>query len=1116
MIRSGWLAVCWLALGGAAAAVEPELRLERVGLDDGLSQASVYTVLRDRRGFVWIGTQDGLNRYDGYSIRIFKRDSSDSESLSDNFVTALQEGPDGALWIGTWAGGLDRYDPATGQFRRYQSEPGDPSTLSDNRVRVLLVDRDGAVWVGTAHGLNRLERDGTRFTRYLHQPDVADSLANDTIRSLFQDRSGRLWVGTEGGGLNRLDAATGRFAHFRHDPADPESLSHDSVWAIAGAPDGQLWIGTDGGGLLTFDPESRRFARIHDAELDATRIGPLAFDPQGRLWIGTNGRGLGEYTPARNHLRWHRHTPDDPHSLGHDHVLAIHSDATGQLWIGTLDGMSRFAERTQQFAHYRHHADDADSLSHDWVRSFLVDSRGTLWVATHGGGLNRWDAEARRFVHYRHDAGNAESISDDEVWSLAEGSDGAIWVGGRGGLDHLAPGSGTFQRMRLRSDVTATAGGDVVRRIFVDGDGSLWLGTWGSGLIHLDPRNGELVRYVNDPNDAQSLAHDDVPEIMRDREGRLWIGTWGGGLNRFDPETKSFERHRHEPGNLKSLSNDAVRAIHEDRDGMLWLATQGGLDRFDPQTGTARAFTVRDGLADDSLYGILEDDDGSLWLSSNGGLTRFDPRTRRSTNFTARDGLQSDEFNSGAYFRSTEGELFFGGVRGFNRFHPDRIAIDATAPPVLLTDFLLFNKPVPPHGTSNGFRLPQPIDSLPSLTLTHRESLIAFEFAALHFGDPRRNRFAYRLEGFDDDWVETDWRNRRATYTQLPAGSYRFHVKAANPFGVWNESGASLALTVLPPWYQSGWAWLAYAVSAVLALVLGYRWRTGRMRKHARELALLVDQRTTELSRAKGMAEDTLAELQGAQQQLIEAERMASLGQLVAGVAHELNTPLGIAVTASSHQRDITRDLARNLEAKTLTESALTGWRHAIDESSRLVLSSLERMRGLIDSFKQVAVDQTSELSRKFDLRAYLGEVQDTLRPLLKRSGHRLDIECPTGIELDTYPGALFHILTNLVNNSMIHGFVPGQRGVMHIVVHDLGGNVELRYADDGVGMPADVAEHVFEPFFTTRRGSGSSGLGLAIVYNMVTKKLAGRIRLETRPNAGSTFIIDFPRVFPP
>jgi signal transduction histidine kinase/streptogramin lyase len=698
------------------------------------------------------------------------------------------------------------------------------------------------------------------------------------------------------------------------------------------------------------------------------------------------------------------------------------------------------------------------------------------------------------------------------VWALAEDPGGAIWIGGKGGLDRLDPVRGTFQPISLRAAATPGVGGNVIRTIHADADGTLWLGTWGSGLIHLDPRSGAMTRYVNDPDDAYSLAHDDVPAIERDREGRLWIGTWGGGLNLFDPARKRFVRYRHDPADRRGLSNDAVRAIHEDREGQLWLATQGGLNRFDPRSGRARAYTIEDGLADNSIYGILEDDEGRLWFSSNGGLSRFDPRTRRVTNYTARDGLQNDEFNSGAYFRSADGEMFFGGIRGFNRFRPERIETDDTPPPVLLTELLLFNKPVPLQGKGNGFSLSQPIDSLPALTLTHRESLIAFEFAALHLGDPRHNRFAYRLEGFDAGWIETDYRNRRATYTSLPSGTYRFRVKAANPFGVWNDAGASLDLTVLPPWYRSGWSYLGYTLAVGLALVLGYRWRTRRIRNHARRLELLVHERTTELSRAKGLAEDTLAVLQGAQQQLVEAERMASLGQLVAGVAHELNTPLGIAVTAASHQRDITRELAAKADAQTLSRSELSNWHLTVDEASRLVLSSLERARGLIDSFKQVAVDQTSERARRFDLRTYLGEVQDTLRPMLKRCPHRLEIDCPAGIELDTYPGALFHILTNLVNNSLIHGFGAERGGAMRIVVHDLGSTVELRYSDDGGGMPAEIAEHVFEPFFTTKRGSGSSGLGLSIVYNLVTRKLGGRIRLETKPGEGSAFFIEFPR----
>lgn len=835
----------------AAWAVEAEYRFERVGVDDGLSQASVRALSSDRRGFLWFGTQEGLNRYDGYGILAYRHDPDDPQSLADNNIGSLHQDAAGRLWIGTLNGGLNRFDPASGRFQRYLPQAGSPTTMPDPWVRAALSDPAGRVWAATGNGLARLQ--DARVTVFRHHPEQPDSLSHNVLRSLHVDAGGRLWIGTEGGGLNRHDPGAEGFVRYRA-PASAGAgrLGHDFIFAIASDRQGRLWIGTEGAGLDRLDPDNGQWQPVRPPRggdlLGHAPITALQFDRQDRLWIATRGGGVGVLSGDRQHLHWLRHEPGNRHSLSHNTVWSLHEDAAGTLWIGTAEGVSRWHPRSRQFGHYRRRDGEPDSLSHDWVRSFLEDSAGRLWIGTQEG-LNRWDAEGRRFVHYRHDWAGAESRQRDHIRALAERPDGRLWLGSDAGLEWFDPASGKRAAVDLTLPGEA-ATADRVATLYVDHDRSLWIGTHEDGLIHL--REGSAPqRFRRRPEDPQSLSHNQVRVFHRDRRGQLWLGTWGGGLCRLQEASARFDCYRHRPGDSHSLANDVVRAIHEDVEGQLWLATQGGgLLRFDPASGRSRAYGRADGLADDSLYGILADRQGRLWISHNHGLSRFEPASGRVRNYTVRDGLQSSEFNTGAYYLTAAGEMLFGGIGGFNRFFPEQIEDNPVAPPVVFTELRLANRPQLPGRGQPGWALERPIEVLEALTLGHRQRQFSLEFAALDYSDPARNRYAYRLQGFDPDWVETDHRNRRATYTNLPPGHYRLEVRASNPHGVWNQDPAALTIHILPAPWQTWWARLGYFLLAgVLAAAL-LRWREARVRHQAAALQALVDQRTAELEQA--------------------------------------------------------------------------------------------------------------------------------------------------------------------------------------------------------------------------------------------------------------------------
>jgi PAS domain S-box-containing protein len=866
-LRIGWwgLLAAVLGLPASLAGQQKAIRFHRITLAQGLSQTFVSSMVQDRSGFMWFGTQEGLNRFDGYRFTVFTHDPDDPGSLSHSSVKSVLEDREGVLWVATEGGGLSRFHPAGGTFTHYRHDPADPTSLSSDRGRVLLEDRRGRIWVGTdGGGLDRFDRENGTFVRYEHDPDNPAGLSHGHVRGLAEDRDGRLWIATDGGGLNLLDPETGAFTHYRHDPADPTSLSDDRVRVPFVDREGTLWVGTYEGGLNRFDRQTGAFAHYrHDPADPATLASDLVWtiyqDRDGVLWIGTED-GLNEWRPGSGRpgsghpgsghpgsglpesgsFALYRSDPSDPYSLSADNVVSIYQDRGGVLWLGTYDGLSRWNTTYGSFQLYR----SREGLSTDFTLCFAEDREGFVWVGTFKGGLNRFDRRSGTFRHYRHDPADPRSLADDAVMSLHVGRDGVLWVGTRNGLDRFdgaAPGRDgeTFRHYRHDPEDPRSLASNGIVTLYEDRGGVLWVGAYRGGLNRFDRATGTFRRYRHDPSDPESLSGDIVNEIYEDAAGTLWIGTEGGGLNRFDrgPPTRDtgrFVHYRHDPTDPTSLSNDHAWSILEDSRGDLWIATQGGgLNRWraaDRQAGRAvfARYTKSDGLVSDLVYGMLPDEQGNLWLSTNRGLVKFDPVSDSFVDYDMGHGLQSNEFNWGAELRAESGEMFFGGIHGFNVFHPDQIRRNEHVPPVVLTGLLKFNQPVD---------LGRPLTEISDVTLGYQDYVVAFEFAALDYTQPEKNRYLHQLEGFDREWVDSG-KSRRATYTNLKPGDYTFRVKACNNDGVWNERGVAVRVKVLPPPWKTWWAYGLYTLAAGAVLLLFVRALEKRR------------QRTAELARA--------------------------------------------------------------------------------------------------------------------------------------------------------------------------------------------------------------------------------------------------------------------------
>lgn len=827
---------------GAQHDPESDLRFERISVEQGLSEASVHCAYQDSTGFLWFCTEDGLNRYDGHDFAVY-RPGLGQNTIAANYIDSVCESPEGMLWIATTGGGLDRLNLETGEFTNY-------SSLTDIRpssdwLTTLLCDHDGAVWIGhTAVGLDRFDPATNQFTRYRHVEDEPRSLSAGGVHAIFRDQEGVLWIGTDSG-LDRGDPVRQRFIHYQHDPQDPRSLSGGAVQAIYQDRDGALWIGTDGG-LDRFDRQEERFVHYqHDPQdpysVSHNSVRAIFEDREGVLWIGTDA-GLNTFDRQRGRFVRYLNDPSDPNSLGGNWIWAIYQDREGQVWFGTYSGgvnkYDRFAER---FAHYGSTPEDPNSLSNSHVWSIYEDVAGILWIGTNGGGLDRFDRAAGTITHYQNDPGDPHSLGHNVVRAIQPDGAGGLWIGTDGsGLDRFDPQTERFTHYRHDPDDPRSLSHNAIRALYVDSEGLLWIGMNGGGVNRFDPEGERFIRYWAGSNQPGGLHGGSVWSITEDREGMLWFGTAGAGLNMLDRRTGLFTWYEYNPG-------DIMLCVHEDGSGRIWIATYGnGLYEFDRQTKTFSVYQEGEGLASNSVYGILEDDEGNLWLSSNNGLSRFDPRTGIFRNYDTSDGLQSQEFNTGAYYKSLSGEMFFGGIQGLNAFYPEGIRKDNPyVAPVVLTSL-----------TQGGEPLDVGLDAshVQALTLNWPNNFFEFEFAALSFSRPEKNQHAYMLDGFDKNWVQIGTR-RFGRYTNLPGGTYTLRLKGSNGEAVWNEEGTAIRVTVVPPFWQT-WP---FRVGVLVVLVAGglgiYRQRVKNVEARSRQLEREVQERTQEIEQRRQVAE---------------------------------------------------------------------------------------------------------------------------------------------------------------------------------------------------------------------------------------------------------------------
>ncbi|PAU95561.1 histidine kinase [Aliifodinibius salipaludis] len=1102
-----------------------------LGLEDGLSQATVNSIVQDDKGFLWFGTVGGLNRYDGRQMIVYRSDLIDNNSLSDKQVTDICIDTNSDLWIST-VNGLSFFNIRTEQFRLFYEKDG-PQSISDNSVNGVHCDSDGTVWLATDQGLNKLTNKQKGTFKSL---EIRGEQQN--FRELYRDKKGILWVGSFGAGLYYLDPEEEQFVS-----SELPMLDEKIVTSIHEGH-GYLWVGTEAG-LFRIN-ENRTKVIIYQntvddhASLSNDYVNDIYQDSQSNLWIGTQN-GLNLYQPDRDEFIRLKADPKDDQSLKSNRINSIYEDRHNTLWIGTQsNGISKFSYHQKGIKHYSAYPDDENSISDNNIWDFVEDENDNIWIGT-DEGLNRFDPDNEQFDHFYHDPDNPNSLSNNRIYNIEIDRHRNLWISTADGLNKFDPQTERTERYLYDPDDKNSISYNILWGVDIDSSGNIWIGTRGRGLNVLNPETETFVHYNHDPNDTESLGASYVSDVFIDSRGQIWVGTQNG-LNLYEPETKTFKKFPHTSENPHSLDTGIVIDIQEDANGRLWVGTIMGANVLDIESHEVlKHISLKDGLPDDIIWGITEDERGNIYMGTTLGLAVWDSETKTFNNFDKRDGLQGNEFNAGAAFTSSSGEIYMGGTNGFNKFSPSDLTGNPNPPPVVITDFQLYNESVPIKDSieEDGERrklLDKSITYTDTLTLSYADNVISFEFAALNFTIPEKNQYAYKLEGFDEKWNYIGNRNF-VTYTELPPGAYTFRVKASNNDGVWNEEGTSLALVITPPFWQTTWFYLISALFIVGLVFTGYRLRVRSIKEYSRRLEKEVADRTDELNKKNRDLKSTLKELEETKDELVEKAHKAGMADIASGVLHNVGNILNSVNTSATVIKDTVRQskVERLSQANELLREHIDRVEEFIAENpkGKQLLNYYLKLEEPIQKEQQKMLKQSQRLSEKVDLiseviaaqQSYAGAsieadqasldemVNDALTlqsGSIERHGLTIKKDLQPIEAITAHRTQLIHILVNIFKNAkeaMVEN--EPEEKVIRIKTWQEDNKVHLSISDNGHGIKKENIDKIFTQGFTTK--NEGHGFGLHSCANYM-QSMGGKIKVESNGKGrGATFILVFP-----
>jgi ligand-binding sensor domain-containing protein/signal transduction histidine kinase len=1062
--------------GYAGNVAKPEMQFEQIPYR--MTTNTVTAIAEDPYGFIWVGTNSGLNRFDGVGFRHY-HSSDEPNTLSDNVIGSMYIDSNGVLWV-SGRSSISRYRRETDDFVRYElTDPVGDGTF--RRVRTITEDRRGIMWAaGGRHSLYYFDRTQDRFVPY-------EPLVTRDITTIHICDNDFIWATTERNGLQRININTGEITLFKHDPGDPHTISSDQTTAVVRDRNGTLWVGSQFGGVnrLVMDSAGEvTFVRYDNQPgrpkvLENNYVYTMYVDREGRLWLGNDNGGLHLYDYDHDLFHHYSSDPDTPYSLSHPSVSKIFQDSSGRLWVGTaLAGLNVSDRYAFKFRHHHTLSRFSHRLSSNIIRDFEEDRYGNIWIATDGGGLNYYDRSNGHFRAWRHDPHDPGSIHSDAVISTTRDHEGQLWTGTyNGGVQLLADEQkGIFVSLEERYGLPSTLFENPFDLHFDREHPYLWVAELRRGVFRFHLETGAYEQFNPVPGDTTSLASNFVLHVFEDSHNNLWFASLNG-LSKLTPESKHtgiFRRYWPDERDPSSIPGSTIRQITEDGLGRLWIATEGGLAMYQHETDDFFVFDETHGLPHRELRSIAADENHNLWIGSVEGLSWFQPETSQFHNFREQDGLQGHEFTPYAGHRLSTGEMVFGGMNGFNLFHPDSIRTNPHVPPVYITGFKLFNKSVTVEQPDSP--LDKHIMVTEEVSLAHWQNVITIDFIALNFTNAEQNLYAYMMEGFDSDWIQAGT-SRSATYTNLNPGTYHFRVKASNNDGVWNEDGAMLTIVIVPPFWQNAWFYILMAVFGLLILYGGFRYRVKAIRSRNRQLLEMVSQRTQEL-------EERNRQLK---QEIEEKQRVYSV------LAHDLRNPFMSIIGFSEY-------LSEKLSDSEDQENR---------EISRMVLESSKNLFQLLENLLEWASAKRRHLKprqERINLYTMISKALKTNQLPAQSKGVRLQNRCPQDAYALGDKNMIQTVLRNLISNAIKFSKEDSE---VTVTVQDEHDGYMVSVSDTGIGMSKEEQDKVLSASGGFRRtgtkGEKGIGFGLMLSQDFIHEN-GGRFQVQSEKDKGSTF----------
>ncbi|OQX74700.1 MAG: hypothetical protein B6D64_12575 [Bacteroidetes bacterium 4484_276] len=1142
LIPKIWLLFVFFNLWVVALPQDTHIRFNRITINDGLSLSSVYCIFQDSKGFMWFGTEDGLNKYDGNNFTIFRADPYDENSISHKWTEIVFEDQSGILWLGS-RGGLTRFDPATEVFGQYVFDGFNPSSLANDTVTAIAQGADNQLWIGTVEGLNRIDLTTGTIERINPGENMLPGLST-RINFLLPDAMGNLWIACNGGlffydpekdcfaeipfsrdisvnilsfdrqhellwigtdnGLYKYDIIHKQMQHFPVKDGKGAVLSNQLIERLLTDQFDQIWLGTPVG-LYRFHPQDSSFILFVEAfdisnSLSINTSKPLCEDGGGLIWYGTFGSGLYKIDPINGRTTNYRNNTSDPHSLSENSINCICPDQAGTLWFGTFGaGISLFDQRAHKFALITHDPLNDNSLSGNFIWSVFEAKDSTVWIGTNNTGLNSYSPQTGIFTSYDHIDGNPGSLSFSSVREVYQDSKGTIWVGtDGGGLDRFDPRTGTFIHYRSNPDGPTTISNNSVRVVYEDHTGTYWVGTR-EGLNKFDPQTGKFKRFLHEPGNPNSISHNFIySALYRDKKGNLWIGTYGGGLNKMDVKNEKFVSYLHQADNRESLSDNIVFSIFEGENGIFWIGTNSGLNRFDPETEKFTHFGTDDGLPNEVVYGILSDAENNIWLSTNLGVSKFNLSDYSTRNFDVSDGLQSNEFNGGAFHKGHSGKFYFGGVYGLNVISPGKSAIDFNPSDVVITKLDILGKEVRVAGqglqdddriqqnkvvdVGEDFFIARDVSYTRKIVLEYKHRFIGFEFAALNSPPSEKICYLYKMENMDEVWNNAGSRNY-VTYANMKPGNYIFKVDAKNKSGISAQSMAQLKIIINPPFWLTWWFVLLELMALVILAVFIYVYllkaKTNRILKRQNQVIQAANEQLTE-------SEQKLKELN------------ATKDKFFSIVAHDLKNPFTSLLSISELLSESYDDLDE--------EDKITGIK-SFHRSAKRIYVLLENL--LMWSRSQT--NRIKYLPSEFDMYQLANENIQLFSLHAEKKELVLAFISDKSLIVFADREMINTMLRNFLHNAIKYSEAGGE---VVLELKQEKGRIKVIVKDAGVGMDTEKVENLFNlaSKWTTPGTDGEKGTGLGLVVcKEFIERHGGKIHVESEPGKGSVFSFSLP-----